>query len=349
MKRIPCHFAKRCMLALLPLLIIAQSACSEKTEAAEPVSQQGYYLDTICQIDIYAMESMTEETALAAADNAFALCSEYESLLSKTREGSDIWNINHAGGQPVTCDARTIAILHQSLAYGELSGGRFDITIGQASDLWDFHSDAPAVPDKAQLAEAIRHVDYTMIQVDGNQVSLADPAGEIDLGGIAKGYIADQMATCLQDQGVTGAVINLGGNVTLVGAKDGAKEPFRVAIRLPFGDGRQTLGVIAMTDGTTVTSGSYERYFTQDGKLYHHILDVDTGYPAASDVASVTILGPAGSSCDCDALATICFLFGTEQGAALIEGMDGFEAIFVDADGQIIDIAGEGRYDFTAN
>ena len=172
-------------------MIIAQTGCGRKT--AEPVTKQSFYFDTVCSISVYDMEEMSEEKAGDAIEKAFELCSRYESLLSRTREDTDIYRINHAQGKAVECDPETVDVIRKGLDYSERSEGRFDITIGRVSDLWDFHSETPELPSGEELSEAVSTVNYRNVVIDGNTVTLKDPQTHLDLGGIAKGYIADKV------------------------------------------------------------------------------------------------------------------------------------------------------------
>lgn len=319
---------------LLSALIISQTGCGSE----EPVSKTSYYLDTICQIDIYSME---EEEADRIIQGAFSLCSDYEKLLSKTVEGSDIWKINHSGGEPVTVSPETAEVIEKGIYYGNVSGGSFDITIGKVSDLWDFHSEDPRVPPEKELSEAVSHVDYTKIKVEGTEVTLLDPETEIDLGGIAKGYICDRVCDYLREEGVESGVVNLGGNIAVIGSKNG-REPFRVGIERPYSDRSEIVGYIEGEDVTLVTSGIYERCFEKNGRTYHHILDSDTGYPVKSGVESVTIIAKAGMSVDCDALSTMCLALGVEEGMSIVDSIDGVEAVFIDSDDNISATEGAG-------
>lgn len=334
-------------------------------EAADSVSRESYYFDTICSITVYGMdreaflasglwdeeesELTFEDAATAAISDVFSLCNEYENLLSKTREGTDIWNVNRAEGEAVACDDRTVSLVLMGIAYGELSGGAFDITVGIAADLWDFTSgdENASLPDDRELAAAVEHVDYTAIEVDegAGTIRLTDPEAEIDLGGIAKGYIADAVCERLRAVGVTSAIVSLGGNIECVGGKPasfGFQEEdseitfFSIGIETPYSGYTDVVGYSKITDATMVTSGVYERYFTLDGKEYHHILDTETGYPVETDVLGVTILGEEGTSGDCDALATICLILGSEEGLDLIRSLDGYEAAFILEDGSIL-------------
>lgn len=322
------------MLIFTVTLIITQTSCG----GTEKVEKSSYYMDTICVISIYDMEEMSEDNANAAIDSAFSLCADYESLISATREESDVYKINEAGGKAVTCDEDTIELLKMGMKYGDLSDGKFDITLGQVTDLWDFHSETPAVPDASDVKAALKAVDYQQIQISGSKVSMANPKGKINLGGIGKGYIADRAAEHLKSLGVTSAIVNFGGNIVTIG--DNGGNPFKIGIKDPNSASGDVLGAVSVSDATVVTSGVYERCFEEDGKVYHHILDVNTGYPVDSDVVSVTLVAPMGYSGDCDALSTTCLILGLEEGMKFIEAQDQVEAIFVDEEGGITQTSG---------
>lgn len=310
-------------------LIITQTGCG----GVEKITKTSYYMDTICDITIYDMEDMSEENANAAIDEAFSLCADLEATISATAEESDVYKINEAGGEAVECDAATIELLKMGMDYGDLSGGKFDITLGQVTDLWDFHGDNPAVPSEDAVEKALAAVDYQQIQISGNKVSMTNPDGKINLGGIGKGFIADRAAGHLESLGVTSAIVNFGGNIVAIGSN--GNDPFKIGIKDPNSESGDILGAVTVSDATVVTSGVYERCFEQDGKTYHHILDVETGYPVDSDVVSVTLVAPKGYSGVCDALSTTCLIYGVEDGMKLIEGADNVEAVFVDRDGKL--------------
>lgn len=316
---------------LAAFIIITQQGCGKQTK--EPVIRQSFYFDTICSIAVYDMEEMDEESAAGAITEAFKLCEHYESLLSRTKEGTDIYRINHAGGESVECDPETVEVIKKGLYYSEMSGGTFDITIGRVSDLWDFHAEEPAVPDEKALADAVATVDWHKVQIDGCTVTLTDPETHIDLGGIAKGYIGDRISENLRKNGVTSAIISLGGNIVCVGYKDSDAEPFKIGIEKPYSDQTQVIGVVEAGDDTVVTSGVYQRYFDVDGVRYHHILDATTGYPAQSDIEGVTLKAADGRSADCDALATIYLIMGEEKALEAVRQTEGVEAFFILSDG----------------
>ncbi len=327
---------------------VSLAGCAKVDVQSNPVTKQSFYFDTVCQVTIYDMVGMSVEAATKTIDDSFASCAEYESILSKTIEGSDVWNVNHASGQAVSVDPCTMEVIKMGIQYGDLTDGAFDITIGQAEDLWDFHAKKPVLPDEIELKKAVEHVDYRTIVVDetDNTVRLQDPDAEIDLGGIAKGYIADRVADQLRNAGVTSAIISLGGNIECVGGKINAdstkkeQKDFVIGIETPYSDMTQIVGATNVTDGTVVTSGVYERYFEINGQEYHHILDPLTGYPVETDVVGVSIRSDAGHSADCDALSTTSLILGSSKAMSLLESLDGYEAVFILKNGNVITTSG---------
>ena len=253
-------------------------------------------------------------------------------MFSTTNTDSELYKLNHASGQPFTVSSETASLIQEGIHYSELSGGAFDLTIEPVSALWDFKAAKPTVPSADAIAQAVSHVDYTKVDIQDNTVTLEDPEAGIDLGAIAKGYIADQVKTYLKKQGVKHAIINLGGNVDVIGTKpDGSK--YNIGIQKPFDESGEAITSVQLKDQTVVTSGIYERYFKKNGKLYHHILDPRTGYPCENNLYSVSII--TDSSTEADALSTTCFLLGYEKGMELIQSMDGVEAIFITDDGKV--------------
>ncbi len=313
---------------LVVALMLVLGGCRRAARA--PLTRSTVALDTTVTIAVYDVQASTE-----VLDDCVQRIQHYESLFSRTRAGSDIYRLNTAGGAWVTVDAETRALMQQALDICRESGGKFDITVAPITSLWNFSSESPVVPDKAALAEAVTHVGYDKLEIDGDRVRLTDPAAGVDLGGVAKGYIADRLREYLVSQKVSGALIDLGGNVLAVGDKQG--EAFRVGIRDPQ-DSAALAATVAVRDRSVVTSGSYERGFTQDGVYYHHILDPASGYPVNNGLAAVTILSE--QSVVGDMLSTTCFVLGEEEGLALVERTDGVEALFVRADGTQVTSSG---------
>lgn len=306
----------------LPLLL---SGCTMIPES-EALTMNGMYFDTVVQVQAWGA---TEEII----DHCKELCEYYEGLFSATIDSSEVSKINQAGGETVTVSEETAELINKGVEYGRISGGRFDITIAPASSLWNFTDNrTKQLPVPEELAEAVTHIDYRCIQINGNTITLTDPEAQIDLGGIAKGYIADRLKEYLISEGIEHALIDLGGNMlTLGGRYDGSA--FRIGIQQPFAETGTVMAAVSVFDKSVVSSGDYERYFEKDGVIYHHILDPDTGYPVQNDLDQVTII--SDESVDGDALSTTCFTLGLEEGMKLIQSMDNIEAVFVTKDGEI--------------
>lgn len=310
-----------CLFCILTILGSCSSAKSD------PLTYQDTLFDTVIQLRIY--DSNADE-ALEACKKA---CEKYENLFSRTVNDSDIYRLNHANGSPVELDDETISLLTLALKYCELSNGAFDITLAPVSDLWDFQNNTGTLPEDSLIQEALSHVGYQKIILSGNTVQLSDPMTQIDLGGIAKGYIADQLKMLLKEYNVEHALIDLGGNILTVGGKpDGTA--FRIGIQKPFAQSGEALTYVEVTDQSVVSSGVYQRYFELDGTIYHHILDPHTGYPCQNHLYGVSIL--ADSSADADALSTTCFALGPEAGMKLINSLDYAEAVFITDEYQLL-------------
>ena len=317
----------RITIFLLSVSVLLLFCGCQKNPSQMSISDVGFYFDTVVEIKLNGTE---DESILK---ECFDLMAEYESLLSRTREGSDVWKINHSAGTPVSVSEDTVSLIRLARKYYDLSDGAFDITIAPYVTLWDFQNNPGTIPTKDELTAASKHVGFENVQVSGNTVTLADPEAQIDLGGIAKGFIADRLKEYLTKEGIESAWINLGGNVLTIGMKPD-KSPWKIGIRKPFGAATETAAVISVSGKSVVTSGTYERYFEKDGTIYHHILEPKTGEPVQNHLYSVTIL--SDSSADGDALSTTCFVLGKEDGLALVESLDGIEAMFITDEQELI-------------
>lgn len=309
------------LIALCMLLIIPQTGCGAK----EPVSQEFFCLDTVCTITVYGQ---SQSKAEAIIEEAVQLCEDYENMLSRTVRDSDVDRINTAGCKPVAVSADTVAVIEKGIEFGRLSGGRFDITIGAVSSLWDF--DEGVRPDDAAIQNALKTVDYEQITIDGNKVALSIEGAKLDLGGIAKGYIADRVTDMLRENGVEQAIVNLGGNVVTIGEKEEGT-PWVVGIERPYSDRTEIIGAIEAVDETVTTSGVYERCFTEGGTLYHHVIDPETGYPMDTEAEAVTVQGPSGMSAESDAFGTMFLMLGRDASEKILENYPDFRVAFVDA------------------
>ena len=299
------------------ILVIGLSACAGTQ--SEKISKSDFVLDTVATITLY--DSSDE----ALIDECFDLCRHYEALFSRTDEASEIYKLNHREISEVSTE--TAELISEGLYYSELSDGAFDITVEPLSSLWDFKADSPSVPSAADIEAACEKIGYKAVSVSGNTVTFANDYTRLDLGAIAKGYIADKIKELLTSRGIERAIINLGGNVMCIGRKTDA-EGFKIGIQYPFKEG--SIASVTVSGLSVVTSGTYERYFEENGKLYHHILNPKTGYPYENGLLSVSIIGENSSVCD--ALSTTCFALGKDAGMELIENMDGYYAIFITDD-----------------
>ena len=339
--------------ASVSALIISQCACTPQIPEDEGVRElsfgEDWLLNTYCYIQI--PKNGQEDTIR----KAFSVARDYENMLSRTIESSDIGRFNASQGG-CRVDVETALLLQDCRDAYALSGGMLDVTMGAVTSLWDFSAEEPQVPEAAAIEEGLRHVglwDELWIEPETGsdkwEILKGDPGMMLDLGAVAKGFIADRTASYLAQHGIERAVINFGGNVVFLGEKSGGGA-WACGIEDPAeGQGedliqdRAILGTVSVTAGdsgqvSVVTSGTYERCFEQDGVLYHHVLDPRTGYPVETDLLSATVTGPSSEMCDI--LSTTCLLLGSEQAMELIGSQDGYEAVFILQDRSIVKTGG---------
>ena len=322
---------KLCVLLLAVMMLC--SGCAGETIPPK-LTEVGFYLDTVITLTAYTEDKRVLKDALEE-------CGRYEKILSRTVEGSDVWRINHAKGETVEVSDDTMNILRCAQEISEKSGGAFDVTIAPVSTMWIFTKEPHELPDAEELAKAAEFVDYTRMKLEGNKVTL--PEGMmIDLGGIAKGYIADQVKAYLEKQGVKYAILSFGGNIVAIGSEKPDGTPWKVGIQDIDKPTGEHMLVSLNKGGSTVTSGTYERGFDLDGVRYHHLLSAETGWPVQNELASVTIFSE--SSMEGDALSTTAFVLGTEKGLELIESLKGVEAVFIAKDRTVTCSSGAQEY-----
>lgn len=292
---------------------------------SDAVTGSTFAFDTFCTFTVYGDDEAPAKLSAA--------CARYDKLFDLYDPASDIARVNDAGGGAATAvDRETAELVAEALAFCASARGLFDITVGAVSTLWDFEKGIRPADDS--IADALQHVDWKLVDVDveASTVRLTDPAAKIDLGGIAKGFVADRLCKLLEDETTaTGAALSLGGNIAYFGSKpDGT--PWNTGIRDPNDPGgSRTVGTAHLDGGSLVTSGLYERTFELDGETYWHILDPRTGMPVATDTVSVTVACP--SSTTADALSTTLFVAGSRDGAALADAHEKTAAYFIKADG----------------
>lgn len=306
---------------LVLVLCISMFGCEKKDE--QIFERSNFVLGTIVTLQIY------DNGSEKLLDTLFARLEEIEKHMSANLLDSEVSKINqNAGISAVKVSEETFYVIKKAVDYAKLSDGKFDITLGPVVKLWGIGTNEAKVPDDASLQEAMSHVNWQNVELNESEMTVyLNTAGmQIDLGGIAKGYAADEMVRILSENNVKKAMINLGGNVYAYGTKS-KDAKWNIGIQNPDDERNTYFGIASIANQTVVTSGPYERFFEENGVVYHHIFDNKTGYPVVNNLLSVTIIG--NTSIDADALSTILFSMGIEDGMKLISSLEGFECIFV--------------------
>lgn len=290
------------------------------------VIDTSYYFDTYSKISIWSKAPITKDIKA----NIESIMDNVENTFSPTE--SMLYTINsNAGKEPVIVSEDLITVIEKAIQYAKISSGKFDPTIGPLIKLWNISPNNKnfSIPTLESLEERGHLVDYDKIEINKTNKSIYLPKEGmiLDLGGIAKGYAADQIKDYLLSLNIEHAIINLGGNILTIGNRYTNTEGWRIGIQDPFSPRGTSLGTIEISDKTVVTSGVYERYIEYKGKRYHHIIDPDTYYPVDNEIMSVSII--TSTSTDADALSTAVFALGLENGMLLVEELDDVEAIFV--------------------
>ncbi len=315
---------RRVALLVALLLLFVGAGCQGQKKA---LSRTDYLLDTVVTLTLYG-------AAEADLDAAFSEIRRLSDLLDAYAPFSDLGWLQAAAGQRfVAVSEETMELLVFAKEMYERTGGYLDVTVGPLIDLWDIQNGGHyPTAEELSAARGLLGMDNLVLDEANGAAYLARPGMRLDLGSLAKGYIADKVKALLLSRGVKSGVIDLGRNILLIGEKP-EQEPFSIGIQSPDASG-ELLRVLALRDKSLVTSGTYERYFDYRGQRYHHVLDPFTGFPADRGLLAVTIL--SGSSLLGDALSTSCLLLGVEEGLALIDSIPEAEALFVRTDGSVI-------------
>ena len=330
---------------LLSLLVIwTHSGCGViSRDAVHALSRADEVFGTVVSVTLY--DTKSEEALSQDMEDIFAVLRNYEKIFSATDPDSELSRVNasaYENPQPVS--EELYALIGTGLSYGERTDGAFDIAIGGLVTAWGIGTEHPRVPEEDVLERYRGQKLYQKIVLDprAGTVQFLDPRVSIDLGAIAKGYIADQLRLMIQEEcGISSAMVSLGGNIWAIGYargsgsgadKDAGGADWNIGIADPFAPS-EILGSFSVTDASVVTSGVYERNFTEDGVTYHHILDPATACPGDSGLVSVTVLSE--SSMDADALSTSIFLLGKEAGLTLAKETGNAAVLLVESDGTI--------------
>lgn len=284
----------------------------------------------------------------ALAKGVFRLIKQQEILLTVNRAQSEVMAVNHAAGDsPVVVSQPVFDLIARAREVSVLPGSFFNFTIGPLVKRWKIGFQGDSVPPAAEIQALLplTNPHHVILDSQAHTVFLQHRAMEIDLGAIAKGYIADLVRDYLRQQGVENALINLGGNVqTLGGAPDSEGKGWGIGLKKPFGEPEELIGVINVSGKSVVTSGVYERYFELAGKRYHHILDPLTGYPFDNELLSVTVI--AEDSIDGDIYTTLLYGMGVKKGLGYLASRPEIEAVFVTRDRQVI-CSSQRQFTFT--
>lgn len=336
---------KKLLLSLIAVCtLVALVGCgssSEKTAdndkpakgiLSEPYAQEKFLLGTYVRIRVY------DEGKKSVLTPAFDRVKELGDKITINQSGSEIDEVNaQAGIKPVKVSDDVYSLVKKAYEYSEDSRGGFDMAIGSVTQLWRIGFDDARKPSQEEIDQALKLVDYHKIELNDEEktVYLKEKGMIIDLGAIAKGYITDEVVKVLKDNGVTTAIVDLGGNVYVLGhSPRGENQDWNVGIQDPNLARGSVLGTIKEKNKTLVTSGIYERYLEVDGVKYHHLFDPQTGYPFDNDIASVTII--TNKSIDGDGLSTAVFSMGVKKGLSYVEELDnGTNAIFVTKEGKV--------------
>ncbi len=305
--------------------------------ASAALTLSGCQLEENRSVDFFAMNTIMSisaagENAETAVTQAQSRINELDRLWAVTDPDSELSRIN--SGEQIAVSPETAELLRFSLDIADKTKGALDPTIYPVLTAWGFTLDENRVPDRSEIAALLERVDYRNISSDGDTVSLKNDA-MLDFGAVAKGYAGDEAAKILRENGITSALINLGGSVTTVGKKPNGSD-WKIGVKNPAGEGN--VGTLALSDLSAVTSGTYERYFTaEDGTVYGHIIDPATGCPVDNDLLSVTIVSENATLCD--ALSTALFVMGSEKARSFFRkngSAMGFDIILITKNNEIV-------------
>jgi len=307
-------------LGIFLVFLLVLTACGNKAEELPQAEDSAFLMDTLVQMQAHG------ENAEIAVEESMKRIKEIENLMSKTIETSDIYKLNNNPNTEIEIDSESMDVLKKAVEYAEMTDGDFDPTIGALVELWGVGTEDAAVPTESELKEALTKTGYQYLELYEDSAEVTKPGVKIDLGGIAKGYAAEAVKKVVQKYDIEHAFVNLGGNVLVIGDKvDGS--PWKIGIQDPREGRGNVMAIVDAVDLTIVTSGNYERYFKEDGKLYHHIIDPKTGYPAENNLLSASIISE--NSFDADALSTAVYVMGLEKGMEFIEKLENVDVMFI--------------------
>lgn len=327
---------KRFVWFLTGLCFLLLAACSsgveeEQTLLKTPYEQTEFLMGTYVTLRVY------DEGKEAVLEQGFKRVEELADKITVNEPDSEIDKINElAGKEAVELSDEVYPLVEAAAEYSEVSDGGFDYTVGPITDLWRIGFDDARKPEQSEIDAALNLVDFSKVEFDteNKSVFLTEEGMALDLGAIAKGYIADEIRKLFEDSGVTTAIIDLGGNVIVMGGSPTREgEAWNVGIQDPLSERGETVGKTAQKNRSIVTSGIYERYLEVDGEIYHHLMNPQTGYPFDNEIAGVSIISER--SVDGDALSTVVFGLGLEKGLEYVNNREDIEAVFITKDKEV--------------
>ena len=315
------------IVAILFCALFFVCGCSGRTEQeVKPMESISFFA-----LNTYVSLSASGDNAAEALQSARQVIDRYEDKWSVTDSRSELYAINHGGGIKRTISDETAKLIAYALDMAEKTDGALDPTIYPVMLEWGFTTGEYKVPSDERITDLLSSVGYEKIILDGNDITVPDGM-QLDLGAVAKGYIGDLVIECLREYGIDCAIVNLGGNIQLIGKKNDGKE-WNIGIRSPFEN--VNFGSVKLDGQAIITSGGYQRNFKgDDGSVYHHIMNPQTGKPANNGLASVSIIAPDGKLCD--SLSTACFVMGAEKAIQFWRNNGGFDMVLVTDEREVL-------------
>ena len=304
------------------------------------VVKTNYVFGTLISLEAFGSD------AANAIDEALDRVRDIEKKMDVHTKSSEISKINErAGKESFFVSDDTFFVIKKGIYHSEKSKGKFDITVGPIVNLWGIGTDRARIPSTDEINQVLSLVDYKQVELneENNCVILKKPGMLMDLGGIAKGYAADEAIRVFKEHGIKSGIVDLGGNIYVLGKKP-VGNPWKIGLQDPFKSRGNIFATVEVNDKTLVTSGPYERYMDKNGERYHHIMDTGTGFPVENKLAGVTII--ADCSIDADALSTAVFAMGLKDGWDFINALSDIDAVFVTVDHEVYVSSGVKKYNF---
>lgn len=302
--------------------------------------RESFKLGTVIKLTVYGRD---KERLDRAVDNALSEITRYENLFSVNIPTSEISKINRVSHKNIKVSEPVVKLIIDSQKFAKDTGGAFDFTIGPIVKLWGIGTDKARVPEKAEIDKALGYVDYKKVSVTQDIVRKGENQN-LDLGGIAKGWIANRLVEKFKKENINSALIDLGGNIAVIG-KSPEGRAWKLGLQHPYKPRGEYFAVVEATGTSVVTSGPYERFFERNGVRYHHIFDSKTGYPSNSNLSSVTIISE--DSGQADALCTAFFVMGHKKSIEFLATHKDIQAVLVIKDSKKVLITAGLQKSFT--